>query len=331
MGFLAKRYKKQVTSWEIWNEPDVDTWMGTPEEYADLVNFAAVAIRKGNPNAAVVLGGLTVSPGDFLDRILAKNVDHYVDILAFHAYPETWHVERTEDIFPRWPKTFVEKLKARGSKLEVWLNEFGYADYKHSTRRASKWSATDDVFFDYEHTRLYQAQEFLRIQLSSLAANVNATTWYRIDDFKSLEGIGDDGDEVNLHLGVVTADGRPKPVFRAMRFYNQYFRRQVQVLAEGPWTPKLTSADLITHAFRFSDGKILIAAWLRLPSVPPPAPSIEILDPDKRVATLDLSTMRQSFPHARAKRLNLFGGSQRSNLNDIQVHGGELVLIEISL
>ena len=37
--------------WEVWNEPDIAYWHGTPEEYDKLYDVTAAAIRKALPNA----------------------------------------------------------------------------------------------------------------------------------------------------------------------------------------------------------------------------------------------------------------------------------------
>jgi len=67
----------QVASWywEVWNEPDISYWQGTPEEYNKLYDYAADAVRRALP-AARVGGPATTDPsnpkaGQFLDAFLA--------------------------------------------------------------------------------------------------------------------------------------------------------------------------------------------------------------------------------------------------------------------
>ncbi len=53
---LVQRYGKERAStwyWEIWNEPDIAYWHGTPEEYNKLYDYAVAGIRKVLPNAIV--------------------------------------------------------------------------------------------------------------------------------------------------------------------------------------------------------------------------------------------------------------------------------------
>jgi len=53
---LVQRYgKDKVSTWyfEVWNEPDISYWHGTPEEYFKLYDYAVDGVRKALPNAMV--------------------------------------------------------------------------------------------------------------------------------------------------------------------------------------------------------------------------------------------------------------------------------------
>jgi xylan 1,4-beta-xylosidase len=52
---LRKRYGAQTTTWlwEVWNEPDIGYWHGTPEEYDRLYDVTSAAIRKVLPRARI--------------------------------------------------------------------------------------------------------------------------------------------------------------------------------------------------------------------------------------------------------------------------------------
>ena len=55
---LRDRYgdaKVKTWLWEIWNEPDIDYWKGTPQEYFKLYDYSADAVLRALPNAK--LGG----------------------------------------------------------------------------------------------------------------------------------------------------------------------------------------------------------------------------------------------------------------------------------
>jgi xylan 1,4-beta-xylosidase len=52
---VDKYGKDEVESWywEVWNEPDISYWHGTPEEYDKLYDYAAAAVKRALPKARV--------------------------------------------------------------------------------------------------------------------------------------------------------------------------------------------------------------------------------------------------------------------------------------
>jgi xylan 1,4-beta-xylosidase len=62
----VERYGKAEVerwSWELWNEPDISYWRGTPEEYDKLYDYTADAIQRALPTARVG-GPATTGPGN---------------------------------------------------------------------------------------------------------------------------------------------------------------------------------------------------------------------------------------------------------------------------
>jgi xylan 1,4-beta-xylosidase len=56
VGHLRERYgdaEVRTWLWEVWNEPDIGYWQGTPEEYFKLYDFSTDAIRRALPRAKV--------------------------------------------------------------------------------------------------------------------------------------------------------------------------------------------------------------------------------------------------------------------------------------
>ena len=91
---LVQRYGAQtVRGWyfEVWNEPDIDYWHGTPEQYWRLYDSAVAGVRAALPGA-IVGGPATTGPGnpraykfldDFLGHVTAAKVP--LDFISFHA------------------------------------------------------------------------------------------------------------------------------------------------------------------------------------------------------------------------------------------------------
>ena len=96
---LKQRYGAATNGWlwEVWNEPDIDYWHGTPEEYDRLYDVTTAAIRKVLPQAKVGGPGATgINPGKseaFLKQFLehcesgknaAGGVGAPLDFISYH-------------------------------------------------------------------------------------------------------------------------------------------------------------------------------------------------------------------------------------------------------
>jgi xylan 1,4-beta-xylosidase len=97
---LVERYGlAEVSTWyfEVWNEPNIDFWVGNPKEstYYDLYDHAAVAVKRVSPQLRV--GGPATAQAAWADRFLAhckaKNIP--VDFVSTHVYGN----DKAEDVF----------------------------------------------------------------------------------------------------------------------------------------------------------------------------------------------------------------------------------------
>ena len=98
---VEKYGRDEVASWwwEVWNEPDIGYWQGTPEQYFELYDHAAHAVKRALP--AIKIGGPTTTGPkseraakflrDFLQHVVSgKNyatgkVGSPLDYISFHA------------------------------------------------------------------------------------------------------------------------------------------------------------------------------------------------------------------------------------------------------
>jgi xylan 1,4-beta-xylosidase len=93
--------RREVESWywEVWNEPDIGYWHGTPEEYQKLYDYAADGLRRALPTARIggphVTGPNSARPQQFLQSFLEhclRGTNHAtgktgspLDYIGFHA------------------------------------------------------------------------------------------------------------------------------------------------------------------------------------------------------------------------------------------------------
>jgi len=111
---LRERYgddEVKTWLWEVWNEPDIGYWQGTPEEYFKFYDFSVDAVLRAFPEAR--LGGPdSTGPGndkaaDFLKAFLEhcahqKNyangkVGSHLDFISFHPKGSpTWQADHVQ-------------------------------------------------------------------------------------------------------------------------------------------------------------------------------------------------------------------------------------------
>jgi xylan 1,4-beta-xylosidase len=93
--------KREVESWywEVWNEPDIGYWQGTPEEFQKLYDYAAEGVKRALPTARVGGPHMTGPNGERTQKLLRRFLEHCLrgtnyatgkagsplDFVAFHA------------------------------------------------------------------------------------------------------------------------------------------------------------------------------------------------------------------------------------------------------
>src|SRR5215469_18206550 len=101
VAHLVERYgKDEVLTWyfEVWNEPDISYWHGTPEQYYQLYDASAAGVKAALPGARVG-GPATTGPGGkardggpdggykllkgFLEHV--RDTKQPLDFISFHA------------------------------------------------------------------------------------------------------------------------------------------------------------------------------------------------------------------------------------------------------
>src|ERR1700737_1108699 len=136
----AKYYAGQIDQWIIWNEPEFKpsdpgaggsfTWLGSDEEFAQLLKVGYLAVKKANPNATVSFPGTSYwvdvnsNRPLYYDRILsilaqdpkAAANNFYHDVVSLNLYRAPDDVYRVHGVF----KTIQKKY---GLDKPLWLTE----------------------------------------------------------------------------------------------------------------------------------------------------------------------------------------------------------------
>ncbi len=263
MRKLAERYRGKILSWELWNEPDLqEYWQGTAAEFAELVKAGAKAVRDADPNAVIVLAGMSHGPGPFFNELITQHrIDLWVDVIAMHGYPESWDEDRAEAVYDSRIQKMSNSIAKDRPEPDMWLNEMGYADYRYKQNKASTWGT--DTYYAYEHTRRYQAEFlFKSFAMTVASGKLSLAGWYRIDDFPHSDRRMPE-DKVHYHLGIVDVNGRPKPSFYAMKFASRLFQNPVKAQQVWVESDAQTRSQAVVDVFRTRDEKVIVTGWLR--------------------------------------------------------------------
>jgi hypothetical protein len=198
--YESVRHFPDVQYWEIWNEPDLPGyWRGTPAEYARLLAVAYQAVKRANPQARVLLGGLALGgvrrDPDFLEDILGDAqfpAGRSFDVMNFHTYSTQAEMQRTMD--------YVRSTLARFGVGDrpIWVTETGYSS-----------DPADQAHPGYQGGPGAQAR-WLQDHLPYLRQLGAAKVFW----FKLYDGSEDPG---AAHHGLLDELLRPKPAYYAYR------------------------------------------------------------------------------------------------------------------
>lgn len=157
---IAREFRNEIGVWEVWNEVDMTNiyWSGTPEEYVELVEHTARAIKRGNPKALIAAGGFTsmalVNPEwkARTQRMFELGLGKLIDIFSIHysdspATLDSWQQFRRKFGLkqPIWNSEEIsvvplENLK-RGIRSFKFLHvDIGYPQYRAMLQK--DWSIT---------------------------------------------------------------------------------------------------------------------------------------------------------------------------------------------
>ena len=203
----AGRYKGDIRYWEIWNEENGETWYNprpNAPEYAGLLKSAYITIKKADPKATVVLGGLQMNGiianpwsnlkvENFLQDVYDAGGRKYFDVVNIHPY-----VLATKDMGPAYcaklTRDAVELMKKNGDgRKPLWITETGLAV-----------NATVTEQMQADHLRgIYE--ELGRIP------QVKAIYWFLLRDGPTLLNDGSDS------MGLISSDGHRRLSFEAYK------------------------------------------------------------------------------------------------------------------
>jgi hypothetical protein len=197
-----------VRNWQLWNEMDAPGWTDVfgsgavpiyeqGKNYATMLRSAHDSIKKANPNARVVIGGLA-GPDDQIDDFLRGVYDGggKFDVVAVHAYgPPIFWAARDRGLVIR------ALMQEKGDVRPLWLTEFGIS----MARMRDLWQITT----------VSGREQKQRDEWADLANwNDASRTYDRLIGYVLIDA-SDDG------YGIVRANGATRPAYDWLRARNQ--------------------------------------------------------------------------------------------------------------
>lgn len=233
---LAGHWAGRVAAYEVWNEEDSSRWwMGAPNPtaYTQLLQVAYPAIKSADPQATVLLGGLTGNDYVFLQSVYQAGGKGYFDAVGVHTdtacnvsspyqYLRDDNGRLDPDSFLGYREIHATEL-ANGDDKPIWMTEMSW--------RTTSAVCPEGAWAGQKPEGVTEAQQAAYLAQSYHCLNsdpyVKVGLWFPL------------GDENGTLSGLLSSNFSPKLAFDAMR---SYARRGDQVTgACGDFSgPKIT-------------------------------------------------------------------------------------------
>jgi xylan 1,4-beta-xylosidase len=304
---LRERYgdaEVKTWLWEVWNEPDIDYWKGTPEEYFTFYDFTADAVLRAFPEARIG-GPDSTGPGN---PHAAEFLRHFLEHCAHQTNYATGKIGSPLQFIsfhpkgsPKWIGDHVQMGVAR--QLTAIKNGFrivaSFPEWRETPillgesdpEGCAACSAQENPQNAYRNGELfasYTAEATNSIYALASSEHVNflgAVTWsFEFEDQPYFAGFRE-----------LASNGLDKPVLNAFRMFGMLGEERILATSSSA----LSTGDVILNGVRARpdinavatrrDHEIQILIWnYHDDDLPAPAASIDLivdgLPPDARKA-----------------------------------------------
>jgi xylan 1,4-beta-xylosidase len=241
---LEERYgKSEVEQWyfEVWNEPNIDFWNGTPkqETYFALYDTTAKAVKSVDP--AIRVGGPATAQAAWVGAFIKHCTENHIpfDFVSTHIYGN----EKSQDVF--------------GKQLDIARKDMvGRAVKKvYDEVKASAAPNTPIIWSEYNATYLNQPEvtdsAFMGPWLANDIRECDGLT--TMMSYWSLSDVFEEQGIVKTPFyggyGLMAERGIPKPAFRDFELLHRLGDRRLANPSEN---------TLVTER---ADGTVVIALW----------------------------------------------------------------------
>ncbi len=251
--------------WEVWNEPDIDYWKGTPEEYFKLYDFTADAVLRAFPEARIG-GPDSTGPGnphaaEFLRQFL-EHCAHQTNYATGKTGSPLLFISFHPKGSPKWLGDHVQMGIAR--QLTSIKNGFqivaSFPEWRETPillgesdpEGCAACSAQENPQNAYRNGELfasYTAEAMHSIYALASSEHVNflgAVTWsFEFEDQPYFAGFRE-----------LASNGLDKPVLNAFRMFGMLGDERVQATSSGA----LATGDVVLNGVRARPDINVVAA-----------------------------------------------------------------------
>ncbi|HSW79454.1 MAG TPA: cellulase family glycosylhydrolase [Candidatus Saccharimonadales bacterium] len=218
------RYSKQgVHTWEIWNEPNLGgSWKPepNPKEYAKLLKVTYESIKKVDPNAKVISGGMgpldqspvSINQLNFLGGMYAAGAKLYFDALGYHPYsfpaPPNYVINWSSwSMMADLPNNLRRIMAANGdSSKQIWITEFGApTNGPHGLATTTNYNLNGHP--DHVNEALQAKTMELAVKQYQRTPWLGAYFWYDYQDLGTSKKTNEN------FFGLLRFDGSKKPAY----------------------------------------------------------------------------------------------------------------------
>jgi len=245
---LVERYGiDEVQKWyfEVWNEPNIDFWVGEPKQatYWELYDRSAAAVKRVNPRLRI--GGPATAQAAWADAFIQHCVEKGVpvDFVSTHVYgndsaPDVFGTNESiprDRMVCRAVKKVHDQIKAsvRPSLPLIW-SEFN-ASYKNEPE------VTDSTYMG----------PWMADTIRQCDGLVDEMSYWSFSDVFEEQGVVKK--PFYGGYGLIAAGSIPKPSFTAFRLLHQLGRERFALDSES------------ALATRAADGSLVVAVWNLVP------------------------------------------------------------------
>jgi hypothetical protein len=213
---IARHFGNRVAAYEIWNEEDASRWWGggaNPAAYANMLKAVYPAVKAAEPNAVVVLGGLTGNDYEYLEGVYQAGGKGSFDAVGVHTDTACnvqspyeflrWENGRMiDDSFLAYREVHAVML-ANGDNRPIWMTELSWRTTGAACPEGA-WAGKKPEGVTEQTQATYLAQAYHCLAQDPY---VQVALWFPLQD---------EGGALN---GLVRANGSRKPAFGAMQEY----------------------------------------------------------------------------------------------------------------